>query len=1347
MRARALVAIAVVTALTLVFGSSSGPAAADTSILCAGYDSCASRAMPDGGYRASSGKSFWQMDPGHNCTNYVAYRLISSGMANVRPWSGTGNAWNWGSANSAITNGTPALGAVAWWNVNAAPARSLGHVAYVERIVSADEIIVSEDNDGGDFHWRRVTRSGSGWPSGFIHLRDLYVGQIVQHPNGAGPNVSWYVGADHRRYWVPDTTTFARLRSLGVVDAGVLNDEALATLPVRDGYVVSALRADLNGDRQTNVQDLAILLSEYGRQSVPLQGSYYRSDINRDGKVGAQDLAQLLSEYGGPGISFLPSGAAGARIEALDQMGAGRHGSTSTSAAGVSASALTVPLSIGSWVGDLAAISIPGIVGVDSNAPVLNGDGRFIAFTSRAPLVPGDNNGVSDVYLIDRIAGTVTWVSQGNGAADAAQPAVDARISRDGEWVAFDTPSALLPEDTNGISDVYLWARTSGELSLVTLGLGGSPAGGASRASAVGAGGAVVFQSEASNLVSGDTNGWADVFVRVGHGPVERISVGPTGAEGDAASFDGSISADGRYVAFGSRAANLVPGDMNDAADVFVRDRSLGTTILASVSATGGGSIGTANSAVISSDGSRVAFDSDGGDLVPGMTGHDRQVYVRDLARATTLLVSAAGTAGGDGDSFGPSFADDGSRVAFQSAAANLVAGDLNGVPDAFLRDLGAGTTQRVSVSPSGEQADASSGQAAISGDGRYVAFASLAGNLSVGDTNLAWDLFLRRVARPTEPAPGSISGRVTDASGAPVAGVDVYAWAASGEGEGTGVQTRSDGTYVITPLRPGSYLVSFSAPGESGLAGSYFPSTYDPRTAAAVAVASGQAVAGVDARLVVGGSISGLVTGVDGAPIAGVSVYADNGDPRTSASVQSAPDGTYTVTGLSPGDYVVRFSSKVESFAGEFYRDSSTAEAARRVPVLLGGTASGVDARLEAGATIAVALTGSDGAPVRGYGTDVDFLVGAASEASSGWFRWAGSSSTSGTLVALRSGVPGRVVIGRGSADTPFVEQYYQSDGLTTSNYLEAGLLMPVAQTPLAVSMTLQTGASISGVVRDVDGTHLGGRQVVAFVDDGSLASRSGFTRADGTYTIQGLLPGAYQVAVAPQTRGQSDVFYGSGQKPAAPNVLVSGTATTSGIDITLSTAFTDVQPTYPFSSYIMWLSDRGISTGWVAADGSAEFRPKAPVTREAMAAFLYRDLVSGGYVAPAASPFTDVPSTYPFFSYVAWLATQGIARGWVMSDGTAQFRPTEAVSREAMAAFLFRAAGSPEYTPPPVSPFTDVPTEHPFYRQIAWLAGQGISTGWAMPDGTKQFRPADAVTREAMAAFLERAESVLDR
>ncbi|MCL2594054.1 MAG: S-layer homology domain-containing protein [Promicromonosporaceae bacterium] len=175
---------------------------------------------------------------------------------------------------------------------------------------------------------------------------------------------------------------------------------------------------------------------------------------------------------------------------------------------------------------------------------------------------------------------------------------------------------------------------------------------------------------------------------------------------------------------------------------------------------------------------------------------------------------------------------------------------------------------------------------------------------------------------------------------------------------------------------------------------------------------------------------------------------------------------------------------------------------------------------------------------------------------------------------------------------------------------------------------------------------------------------------------------------------------------------------------------SFVDVPADSQFRAYITWLAEQGISTGW--DDGT--FRPTASVERQAMAAFLYRGMAEvGAFTAPGQARFIDKPLTSPFFRHVEWLAMTGITTGW--PDNT--FRPVQSVERQAMAAFLYRAAGSPSFTTPSVARFIDVPVGAPFFHEIEWLASTGITTGW--PDRT--FRPTQNVERQAMAAFLCRA------
>lgn len=167
------IATSLLLALVSLVGPLAAPAAAGYSTLCWGYKGCSSQGMTASGYAQVNKTMYWRMYAGHNCTNYAAYRMIKSGLPNSRPWTGSGNAENWGLAMSHITDQTPTVGAVAWWKQNVWPAGSAGHVAYVEKVVSPTEIIVSQDSWGGDFSWARITKDGKGWPNGFVHFNDI----------------------------------------------------------------------------------------------------------------------------------------------------------------------------------------------------------------------------------------------------------------------------------------------------------------------------------------------------------------------------------------------------------------------------------------------------------------------------------------------------------------------------------------------------------------------------------------------------------------------------------------------------------------------------------------------------------------------------------------------------------------------------------------------------------------------------------------------------------------------------------------------------------------------------------------------------------------------------------------------------------------------------------------------------------------------------------------------------------------------------------------------------------------------------------------------------------------------
>src|SRR5256712_380330 len=230
----------------------------------------------------------------------------------------------------------------------------------------------------------------------------------------------------------------------------------------------------------------------------------------------------------------------------------------------------------------------------------------------------------------------------------------------------------------------------------------------------------------------------------------KRVSVDSHGAQGNGGSFDPAISADGRFVAFDSVASNLVAGDTNAAFDVFVRDRKTGKTRRVSVDSHGAQGNGDSFDPAISADGRFVAFDSVASNLVAGDTNAASDVFVRDRKTGKTRRVSVAshGTQG-NGASFGPSISADGRFVAFTSAASNLVAGDSNEAYDVFVRVRKTAKPSPASLDSHGAQGNGESFNPAISADGRFVAFRSSASNLVAGDTNGAADVFVRGPLHP----------------------------------------------------------------------------------------------------------------------------------------------------------------------------------------------------------------------------------------------------------------------------------------------------------------------------------------------------------------------------------------------------------------------------------------------------------------------------------------------------------------------------------------------------------------------------------------------------------------------
>lgn len=314
-------------------------------------------------------------------------------------------------------------------------------------------------------------------------------------------------------------------------------------------------------------------------------------------------------------------------------------------------------------------------------------------------------------------------------------------ISADGRWVAFASRATdLVPRDRNNSEDVFVHDRASGETRLISVSSSGAAANDDSYKPAIsGDGRFVVFQSDATNLAPADNNGVSDIFVHeLASGRTTRVSVDSAGRQGDGASLNPTISHDGRVVAFHSYADNFDADDANRDRDVFVHDRKSGRTTRVAVR-------GAASSwdASLSSDGRYVAFTA--ADITPSDAGGAEGAFVwdRSAGEASRASVSSGGQPG-ERDSFSPSISGDGRFVAFASDASNLVVGDTNDATDVFVHDRQTGETMRVSIDSDGRQTVGDSHGPAISADGRYVAYWSRARDLVERDRNERHDVFVR---------------------------------------------------------------------------------------------------------------------------------------------------------------------------------------------------------------------------------------------------------------------------------------------------------------------------------------------------------------------------------------------------------------------------------------------------------------------------------------------------------------------------------------------------------------------------------------------------------------------------
>jgi len=398
---------------------------------------------------------------------------------------------------------------------------------------------------------------------------------------------------------------------------------------------------------------------------------------------------------------------------------------TTTSRVSVTSAGLQTTTAASTWPGD----AFP--------TRNISADGRYVVFWSASPNLPGPGNaGGGNVYVRDTQLNTTTLVSVNlTGGASGGDYA---NISSDGRFVAFESLGAdLVAGDTNGQSDIFVRDLTLATTVRASVDSAGNQGAASSGKPYISADGHSVAFSSSANL-GGPAPGGGIYLRDLTLGITDFISIGDDGAVANDYVDQPAVSDSGRYVSFVSRAWNIAMPKLNLSVifDVYLRDRTLGTT--RRVSVTSGGTQGNAqsNTATVSGDGSQVLFRSGATNLINGDTNGFVDLFLRDMNSGLITRIAE--------NSDGGEFSSDARFIVFDSAQTNLVPGDTNGVSDVFFRDQQEGTVELISQSSTGTIGNSGGEYPSVSADGRYVAFHSYSTNLVTGDTNAVADVFLR---------------------------------------------------------------------------------------------------------------------------------------------------------------------------------------------------------------------------------------------------------------------------------------------------------------------------------------------------------------------------------------------------------------------------------------------------------------------------------------------------------------------------------------------------------------------------------------------------------------------------
>lgn len=375
----------------------------------------------------------------------------------------------------------------------------------------------------------------------------------------------------------------------------------------------------------------------------------------------------------------------------------------------------------------------------DHKYPSISADGRFVVFESESTnLVPNDNNWQCDIFVRDRYLKQTERVSISSTGKEGNGGSYFPSISEDGRYVSFESwATNLVVGDTSPTYDIFVHDRLLKTTLRASVDSSGAQANGHSRAGFMSpCGRFVAFQSEANNLVSGDTNGCLDVFIHeLAIKKTTRVSVDSSGVQGNFKSYWASISEDGYYIAFQSEANNLVPGDNFGAMDIFVHERLTGLTERVSVSSSGAEAKGSSAAPCLSKYGRYVSFNSSAWNLVPNDNNFKSDIFVHDRQTKETrrVSVSSSGSEGNYSCDSDSAISPDGKFVAFCSYADNLVPNDTNNAGDVFIHSdhpLKALTTDTHTLPETGGTANLTLNAKAAQANRTYLIFSGFTGTI-----------------------------------------------------------------------------------------------------------------------------------------------------------------------------------------------------------------------------------------------------------------------------------------------------------------------------------------------------------------------------------------------------------------------------------------------------------------------------------------------------------------------------------------------------------------------------------------------------------------------------------------